>query len=176
MPSLIEAALSQGSKFALLQNAIDQKMCAIFWHVPPRGCYKEIQEFYEAIKTPQDTLNTLNDLRQVSSDEFYMHKMSYLRGAIAAIAWHTWQPEHIQDLIHVGTWFLMSKKLFKNGNYTSQLKTLLRVIENKINHIAGKAPKSTQAHWEVMKSYWKNQFVHQRKKSVRMIQDERSLA
>lgn len=176
MPTLAQIVNSRNQRFLQLQSDIDQRMSTIFWHIPARGSYKESPDFYEAVKTPEQTLETLNDLRQVSSHEFEMHRTIYVRGVIAAIAWHDWKPSHVQELMYVGTWFTMFKKELNSPNYTAQLKTLLNVIKRKVNPLVERAPLELQSRWQFMQNYWDNQFVNKKITPVQNVQDEYSLA
>jgi len=163
-------------KIARLQGAIDRKMCKTFWHIPARGCYQESPAFYQAIKTPEDTLETLNDLRQISSGEFYAHRTIYVRGATAAISWHNWKPGQIQELMYAGTWFLMFKKELNSPNYNFQLKTLLRVIKEKVSPLAAHASPELQQHWDFIQNYWNHHCAGKRSAQAQQLRTERSLA
>jgi len=158
MPTLAEAA-QPCNVFSSqqLQRRIDTRMCDIFWRIPCQGNYADEPLFYEAIKTPEQTLETFNDLRQISTMEFVQHRTNYVRGVTAAVFTHNWKPAQMQELIYVGTWFLMMKSELRNPRYTAQLKTLLKVIQNKITPLLPRASLEMQNHWRVMQQYWERQ-------------------
>lgn len=162
MPTLSQVVKEQEDSISQYQRNKDREMSAIFWYVPYRGGYEDSPAFYEAIKTPEKTLETLNEMRQISSEEFRNHWSIYLRGANASISWHEWKTNQISELIYAGTWFLMFKDILNNPKYTLQLRELLKVIKNKVDPLVPQASVDMQKHWKVMLGYWEKKSANKK--------------